>query len=67
MKDFVSFVIDWQSIYFMEDGLLQENINVFHFPLFQLAYIHNKTNPSHTKLVKLRCEVHYMWRGIQDL
>ena len=41
--------------------LLKDKIDGVRAQQFQLAYICDKTHPSHKKLVKLRCEVHYMW------
>ena len=67
MKDFVSFGTDFQGMYFMSTRLLKDNINGVRVPQFQLAYIHNTTNPSHKSLVVLFHEVHYMWWGNQDL
>ena len=40
--------------------LLKDKIDGGRAQKFQLAYICDKTHPSH-KLVTLCCEVHYMW------
>ena len=45
----------------MSNKSLKENIGSVHGPQFQLAYIHNTTNPSHENLVKFYCDVHYIW------
>ena len=60
MKDFVPFGTDFQSMYFTSTRFLGENINEVCVPWFQLYYISDTTHPSHLKLVKLCCEVHYM-------
>ena len=44
MKDFVSFVTDHQSMYFMSTIFLGKNIYGVRVPQFQLAYIRNTTN-----------------------
>ena len=61
MKDFVSFGTDHQSMYFMSTRFLRDKINGVRVPQFQLDYIRDTTDPSHKNLVKLCCEVHYMW------
>ena len=61
MKDFVSFGTYHQSMYFMSTILLKYKIDGVLVPKFQLAYIYDTTNPSHKILVKLCCEVRYMW------
>ena len=45
MKDFFSFATDRQSMYFISNTILTDNINVVRVPQFQLAYISNTTNP----------------------
>ena len=54
-------------MYFMSNIFLKDKIDGVHVTLFQLACICNTTHPSHKKLVKLFCEVHYMWWRNQDL
>ena len=63
MKDFVLFIKDRQSMYFMSTGFLKDNINGVRVPQLQLAYIHHRNNPSGKNLVKLCHELHYMWWG----
>ena len=47
MKYFVSFSTDSKSMYFMLTILLRDYINGVCVTKFQLAYIHDKTHPSH--------------------
>ena len=61
MKDFVSFGTDCQPTYFMSNRILKYKIDVFHVPLFQLAYICDTAHTSHKNSVKLFREVHYIW------
>ena len=61
MKDFVSFVTDLQSMYFIPTKLLEENINGVRFPQFQHAYIHYKNHPSHK--ICFSCVVNYIICG----
>ena len=46
-KDFVSFVTDPSSMYFMSTIVLEDKIGGFHITLYQLAYIRGITHPSH--------------------
>ena len=41
--------------------LLKESIDGVHVTIFQFGYIRDTTNPPHKILVKLCCEVHYIW------
>ena len=66
MKDFVSFVIDCQSMYFMSTILLKDKIDELRVLQFQLDYIRDTIGPSHKDLVKLYSGVHYMWWVNQD-
>ena len=61
MKDIVSFGTYRQSIYFMYTRFLKENIDGVRVPQFKLAYICDTTHPSNKILVRLCCEVHYVW------
>ena len=60
MKGFVSFGTDFQSMYFILNIFLTDNINGVRAPQFQLAYIRYTTHPFYKYLVKLCCEVYYM-------
>ena len=51
MKDFVSFVTDFQEIYFMLTIFLKYSIDGVRVPQFKLAYICNITHPSHIFLI----------------
>ena len=61
MKDFVSFGTYSQSMNFMSTILLNDNIDGVRVPQFQIAYIYDRTYPSHKFLAKLCLEVYYMW------
>ena len=61
MNDFVSFSTDCQSIYFMLTIFLKNKINVVRVTPFKLSYNHDTSHPSQRKLVKVCCELHYMW------
>ena len=61
IEDFVSFGADLQTMYYMSTRFLKDSTDGVCVPQFQLTYIHNTTHPSHTFLVKLCREVHYMW------
>ena len=61
MKNFVPFYIDRQSMCFLSAIFLKDKINGVRVPQFQLDYICGTTHPSHKHLVKLCCEVHYIW------
>ena len=49
MKDFVSFGTGCQSMIYMSNRFLKDNINGVRVPKFQLAYISKKTNPLYFK------------------
>ena len=51
MKHFVSFGTDCQSIVFMSTRLLKYKIDLVCIPQFQVAYICNRTHPSHIFLL----------------
>ena len=57
----MSFGTDYQSIFLMSTRLLEDNIYGVRFPQFQNVHIHDTKRPSHKKLVKFCCDVHYMW------
>ena len=50
----------------MSTRFLKDKIYGVHVPKFQLAYIYDTTQPSHKILVKLCCEMNYMWWENQD-
>ena len=67
MEDFVLFGNYHQSMLFMSNISLKENIDGIYAPKFKLAYICNTTIHSHKELIKFFCNVKYMWRGKQYL
>ena len=48
-------------MYFMSTTFLKDRINRVRVTQFKIAYICDTNHPSHKNLVKLCCEVHYMW------
>ena len=67
IKDFVSFGINCQSMYFMSTRFLKGRIDGVRVPQFQITYIHNTTYSLLKIFVKICCEVHYMCWGDQEL
>ena len=64
MKEFMSYGIDPQSMFYMSTILLKYNIDQVRVPKFQLYYIRDTTHPSHKKLFNFCHKVHYMlWRN----
>ena len=67
VKYFLLLVTYHQSMFYMSNILLKENINSVRVPQFQLNCIYTTTNPLHKNVVKLYCDMNYMWLGNQEL
>ena len=67
MKKCVPFVAYIQSMFFMSNRFLTDNIYGVHVPQFQFAYIGNTTHSSQKSFVGLCHYVHYMVWGNQEL
>ena len=67
IEEFVSFVTDRQSMFYMWTIFLRDKFYGVRVPQYQLVYIHDKNHPLNKNLTDLCCDVNYVRWGNQDL